>query len=115
MTAKRTDKPWGHEDLLHVGDRIVLKLIFMAAEQKCSMQYHQNKEEIFAVLSGRLKFRVGNSIDTLEEIIMCPGNTYLIKTGTIHQMEALEDCYYYEASTTELDDVVRLKDDYGRV
>jgi hypothetical protein len=30
-------------------------------------------------------------------------------------MEAVEDCRVFEVSTTELDDVVRLEDAYGRV
>ena len=32
----------------------------------------------------------------------------------IHRMEAIEDCTYLEASTPEIDDVVRLNDDYDR-
>jgi hypothetical protein len=37
-----------------------------------------------------------------------------IKPMRKHRMEALEDTYLFEVSTPELDDVVRLADDYGR-
>ena len=32
----------------------------------------------------------------------------------IHRMEGLNDSIYLESSTPELEDVVRLEDDYGR-
>jgi len=38
-----------------------------------------------------------------------------IPPGTVHRVTALEDCEILELSSTELDDVVRLEDDYGRV
>jgi hypothetical protein len=38
-----------------------------------------------------------------------------IPPRTIHQIEAVEDSDVLEASTPELDDLVRLSDRYGRV
>jgi hypothetical protein len=34
--------------------------------------------------------------------------------GTIHRMEGVEDCVYLEASTPQMEDVVRIQDDYNR-
>ena len=42
------------------------------------------------------------------------GQSFRITPGTIHYMEAITDCDVLEASTPELDDVVRLQDRYGR-
>jgi mannose-6-phosphate isomerase len=50
----------------------------------------------------------------LVERRMREGENYHITPGTIHQMEALEPTDMLEASTPELDDVVRLEDRYGR-
>jgi mannose-6-phosphate isomerase len=50
----------------------------------------------------------------LTEREMKPGESYHIKPGTKHRMIAISDCYVLEASTPELDDVVRLEDAYGR-
>ena len=46
---------------------------------------------------------------------MNPGDIFHIRPKTIHRMIALEDSDVLEASTPELDDVVRLEDRYGRV
>ena len=43
-----------------------------------------------------------------------PGESYHVVPGTKHRMIALSDCDVLEASTAELDDVVRLEDSYGR-
>jgi len=43
-----------------------------------------------------------------------PGEAVHLTPGTRHRMTALEDTIVLEASTTELDDVVRLEDRYGR-
>jgi len=42
------------------------------------------------------------------------GETITIIPGVIHRMEAVEDSIYLEASTPEMEDVVRLVDDYQR-
>ena len=42
------------------------------------------------------------------------GDAFRITPHTIHYMEAVTDCDVLEASTPELDDVVRLTDRYGR-
>ena len=42
------------------------------------------------------------------------GESFRIVPHTVHQMEAVTDCDVLEASTPELDDVVRLTDRYGR-
>ena len=45
---------------------------------------------------------------------MNPGDEYHIRPGIKHRMEAVKDCHVFEVSTTQLDDVVRLEDAYGR-
>jgi quercetin dioxygenase-like cupin family protein len=42
------------------------------------------------------------------------GQSFRITPGTVHYMEAVTDCDVLEASTPELDDVVRIQDRYGR-
>lgn len=49
---------------------------------------------------------------TTEEI--GPGFTWRVEPGTVHSIEALEDSDVIEVSTPHLDDVVRLRDHYGR-
>lgn len=42
------------------------------------------------------------------------GAAWRNKPGQVHTVEALEDSVVVEVSTPELDDVVRVSDDYGR-
>ena len=64
--------------------------------------------------SGRLQFEVGSSEDDLERFELLPGESVHLLPGTRHRMTALEDTVVLEANTTELDDVIRLEDRYGR-
>ena len=45
---------------------------------------------------------------------MKPGEAVHIVPKTVHRMTAITDCDIFEVSTPELDDVVRLRDRYGR-
>ncbi len=45
---------------------------------------------------------------------MKPGDSYHVKPGTVHRMRAVTDVDVLEVSTPEVDDVVRVEDDYGR-
>jgi mannose-6-phosphate isomerase len=109
------EKPWGSEELLEKNERYVLKKLFMKEGHKCSIQYHNFKHETIYVLSGKLKIYYGENINELNQKLLGPGGTVVLLPKEIHRMEAVEDCYYLEASTPELDDVVRLVDSYGRV
>lgn len=109
------EKPWGSEQLLEKNDKYVVKKLFMKAGHACSIQYHELKKETFYVLSGLMNFQVGDSLKALDGYVVSSGFSYTIIPGKIHRMSAIEDCWYLEASTPELDDVVRLQDEYGRV
>jgi uncharacterized RmlC-like cupin family protein len=78
------------------------------------LQYHEKKDEVIHVLTGRMRYRYGAEEHALEETVLGPGEGFRNRPGMIHQMEALTDCEVLEASTPHLDDVVRLNDRYGR-
>jgi hypothetical protein len=50
----------------------------------------------------------------LEDQRLVEGDAFRITPGTVHYIEAVTDCDVLEASTPDLDDVVRLEDRYGR-
>lgn len=109
------EKPWGKEEILEINDKYMVKKLTMWAGHRCSLQYHNVKKETIYVLSGVLKIVQGPSQDALEQNNYCAGDTITIAPGLIHRMEGVEDAVYLEASTPEMDDVVRLEDDYQRV
>ena len=76
---------------------------------------HNNK--ISSAMIDRLTLnvdRIQDMIKSLDEIIMRPHDSLTLEPFKIHRMEAVEDAVYLEASTPELDDVIRLQDEYGR-
>jgi mannose-6-phosphate isomerase-like protein (cupin superfamily) len=113
-TSGRFEKPWGYEELVDVNSSYVVKKLFMKAGHSCSTQYHTCKRETILVFSGRLRILTGSSIDVMESREYGPGETITIAPYTVHKMEGIEDAVYYETSTNELWDVVRLEDNYGR-
>jgi quercetin dioxygenase-like cupin family protein len=106
-------KPWGHEMIWAHTDRYVGKILHIKAGQALSVQYHKKKDETVHLLRGELVYRVKLG-DQLEDMRLKSGQSFRITPGTVHQMEAITDCDVLEASTSELDDVVRLTDRYGR-
>jgi hypothetical protein len=64
--------------------------------------------------TGRLLFEVGTANSDLESFELLPEESVHIRPGVRHRMTAIVDTVVLEASTTELDDVVRLQDRYGR-
>jgi mannose-6-phosphate isomerase len=106
-------KPWGHETIWAHSDRYVGKVLHINAGHALSVQYHNRKDETVHLLSGELIYRVKLG-DSLEDVRLTRGQSFRITPGTVHQMEAVTDCDVLEASTNEVDDVVRLEDRYGR-
>lgn len=110
----RVAKPWGYELVWARTDRYAAKILHIEPGHVLSLQYHDTKDETIHVLSGEIIFRVQVG-DELTERRMRPGESYHIAPRTVHQMEAVTASDLLEASTPELDDVVRLQDRYGRV
>jgi mannose-6-phosphate isomerase-like protein (cupin superfamily) len=111
----RVDKPWGHELIWARTGRYVGKLLHVREGHALSLQYHLKKDETIYVLSGQLRFQHCAEGEELREVVLEPGQSFHIQPGTRHRMLAVTDCDLLEASTPELDDVVRLEDRYGRV
>lgn len=110
--ARRIDKPWGHEFLFALEPRKYAgKLLVINSGKRLSLQYHRRKLESLYVLKGRLTLRLGKK----KTVTVSPGHTFTVPVGTVHRFEANHGrVTLIEVSTTELDDVVRLQDDYGR-
>ena len=106
-------KPWGHETIWAHTDKYVGKILHIKAGHALSVQYHNHKDETIHLLSGELIYRVKLGQE-LEDVTLKRGESFRITPGTVHQMEAVTDCEILEASTSELDDVVRIQDRYGR-
>jgi mannose-1-phosphate guanylyltransferase len=133
---KKVSKHWGHELWIADGIRTpyALKRILFKAGNRTSLQVHQHKFETNYVLSGTGKlYRSKEMFDidafltngltseqvreyesSFEIIELSEGLSFDVHPGFVHRVVATTDLEFIEASTTELDDVIRLQDDSGR-
>ncbi len=117
-TASIIEKPWGHEEIWAATSRYAGKILFIKKGHRLSRQYHNVKEETIMVMEGTLvceegPARVGEAIT---RHVMMPGEIFHVHPGTIHRFCAEEtDVRLVEVSTSEIQDVVRLEDDYRRI
>ena len=134
---KKVDKPWGYEKWIADGSpnfKYALKEILLKSKFKSSVQFHEFKEETNYIQKGEgilhyypnpinfEKYQNNEySDDEFEDILtnlkkqkLYPGMVFHIKPGIIHRVEAITDLTMIESSTIELDDVVRLNDEWGR-
>jgi mannose-6-phosphate isomerase len=112
---RKVEKPWGHELIWAESEQYVGKLLFVKAGESLSLQFHRVKDESWLVQDGRAKLELGSAGDAVLRVeVVGPGATFRFRPGTVHRVTALEDTTIIEISTTELDDVIRLEDRYGR-
>ena len=105
----------------------------MIEGNKCSLQYHEHKSETNLIVTGKanvlkdIKLKDGisekdaltnfNEIKDVDNFIlqMAPGDYWDNKPYEIHRVFSIDSYTAYEASTHQLDDVIRLKDDNNRL
>jgi quercetin dioxygenase-like cupin family protein len=111
---QRVEKPWGHELLWAWGRHYAAKILHIEAGCRLSLQYHRVKEETLLLLSGRLLVELEDQDGTMAVREATVGQVFHIPPGCKHRMAALETSDVLEVSTPELDDLVRIQDDFGR-
>jgi len=106
----KVDKGWGYE-LWLVNKDYCGKLLHFARGKKCSWHYHNIKDEVFYLHSGRLvvRYSFGDDLAAACEVVLWPGLAFAVPVGLRHQMEAEEDSDLFEFSTHHDDaDSIRL-------
>jgi mannose-6-phosphate isomerase-like protein (cupin superfamily) len=113
--ARRVEKPWGHELIWAHTERYVGKVLVIEPGRRLSLQKHLEKDESVYVMRGRLRLWLEDDAGVVQTLDLAPGEHRRIAPGRIHRFEATEErVELLEVSTPELDDVVRLEDDFGR-
>ncbi len=110
----RVPKPWGEERIWVWTDQYAGKVITIEAGRRLSLQYHEAKDEAVYVLSGRLRLHLEDADGTMRTLDLGPGESRRVPVGRRHRFEGLERTQLVEVSGPQLDDVVRVEDDYGR-
>jgi len=113
--ARRVEKPWGHELIWAHTERYVGKVLVIEPGKRLSLQKHLAKDESIYVVRGRLRLHLEDDAGVVQVLELGPGAHRRIAPGRIHRFEATDvRVELLEVSTPELDDVVRLEDDFGR-
>ncbi len=108
-------KPWGYELILTPRNSfLVIKLAFTYANNRWSLQYHEEKTEIIALIIGKGVLLLENKNRTIIERKACWLRFFLINKFEKHRFCATTDCWTLELSTGEKGKTIRIKDDYHR-
>lgn len=111
---KKTEKPWGYEILFAHTPKYAGKVMFVKKGHRPSLQYHKKKDETMYIFEGKVLLERENADGRMVQTEVTKGGCFRVPPLVKHRMTALEDTLLFEVSTPELDDIVRLADDYGR-
>ncbi|MFA6254285.1 MAG: cupin domain-containing protein [Candidatus Paceibacterota bacterium] len=105
-------KPWGKEIIIEKRSDHWIKKLVVRQDAELSLQSHQDRTEIWIVLSGKIKVIKGSKQQTLKE-----GDFIKIDKKEKHRIIGLQDSVVLETALGRVrqNDITRFKDDYGRV
>ena len=114
MALAYVNKPWGNEIVFAHTSKYAGKILFINKGHQLSRQYHNIKDETIFVLEGPLILELGSD-EKITEIQLNEGHAFRVEPGVVHRFCARHgDVKLIEVGTPELNDVVRLEDNYGR-
>jgi len=114
MNHREVYRPWGVYDSIDNGERYQVKRITVKPGARLSVQMHHHRAEHWIVVSGTAKVTIGE-----KEFLVTENQSTYIPVGQVHCLEnpgviPLELIEVQSGSYLGEDDIVRLKDQYGR-
>ncbi len=112
MDIKGEQRPWGSFEQFTNNELSTVKILDVKSGEKFSLQYHNNRDEFWKVISGNPTLTVGD-----EEKIGKEGDEFFIPKKTKHRIQANDkDVKVLEISFGNFDenDEIRIDDIYGR-
>ncbi len=106
-------RPWGNFVEYTHNENTTVKILTVLPGQELSLQYHAHRNEFWRILSGHPSLIIGE-----KQIEAKPGDEFEISADIQHQIKAVADeVQVLELSFGDFDenDIVRIKDKYGRV
>ena len=108
-------------NMLKIDGKLSPKILMVKPNVKLSWQYHNRRAEIWQVYKGRVG--VVQSATDIETPMVCyePGDQIKLDQGVRHRLVGLEDYgvvaeiwQHTDPLPSNEEDIVRLKDDFGR-
>jgi mannose-6-phosphate isomerase-like protein (cupin superfamily) len=114
MKSSFETRPWGNYTVLHEAKEFKVKIIRVAPGQSLSLQYHNYRAETWVVVAGIATVTVGTETWQVEI-----GETVHIPVRETHRLanlgERLLELIEVQVGRKLIEeDIVRLKDNYGR-
>lgn len=110
-TVKR---PWGHYTVLDIGSGFKIKLVEVKPKKSLSLQFHKKRHEHWVVVEGKaeiIKDRKKYFVDSNQSTYIPAACIHRIKNPLDSILKIVE---VQTGSYLEEDDIVRLKDEFGR-
>ncbi|MCR4743330.1 MAG: mannose-1-phosphate guanylyltransferase/mannose-6-phosphate isomerase [Treponema sp.] len=107
-------RPWGNSDSIENSDRYKVKHITVNPGEELSLHYHLHRSEHWVVVNGTATITIGE-----HEKILTENQSLYIPLGTVHSIAnrgkvKLEIIEIQTGTYLEEDDIIRIKDNYGR-
>ena len=112
MDIYSEDRPWGSFEKFHENQICTVKLIYVNANSRLSLQYLSERWEFWKIVKGIAEVQLEE-----KELILKESETIVIPIGAKHRVKALGgQCIILEISYGRFneDDIVRVEDDYRR-
>jgi len=112
---KTVKRPWGAYTVLELGDGFKVKLVEVKPERALSLQYHKKRSEHWVVVEGIAKIVKGK-----RSFIFKANESTYIPIGCTHRLcnplkeKTLKIIEVQAGKYLEENDIIRLKDDWGR-
>jgi len=111
---KTVYKPWGKEEWLELNEFYCYKRIYINSGYKTSFQYHNTKIETNYIIAGTAEVWLENDIGVIVKSIMSAGDFFTVMPLKKHRVIAMSDIILQEVSTPQVDDVIRINDEFLR-
>jgi len=113
MIFPRRERPWGWYETLTEGERYKVKRLYIAPNQRLSLQYHNLRTEDWVIVEGG-GVVTQNRFETPCKV----GDTFHISTEMKHRAMGGENGLLIietQLGICKENDIIRLEDDYGRI
>lgn len=103
-------KPWGYEYIAFQNNSVALKVLHIKKDERTSLHCHPNKSTGLVIIDGTATLNF-----IADQCELSAPSKKMIRRGLFHQTIAQTDLLMLEIeSPVDKDDLVRLKDQYGR-
>ena len=74
---QRVEKPWGFEIWFALTPQYAGKILFVKKGHRLSLQYHEKKDEVLYISSGRIRMEMERDNKDMESFILDAGQCFL--------------------------------------